>query len=55
VLGAKLLVRPGIKISKGDVIEVRGRQVEVASVHQRFDILGKHDHNEVGGNIKGDL
>jgi len=55
VLQAKILVPPHIKVVKGDVIEVVGRLVEVASVQPRIDVLGKHDHNEVGGNIKGDI
>lgn len=54
-LQAKILIGPGVRISKGDVIEVSNRLVEIASVHQRFDVFGSHHHNEVGGNIKGDI
>jgi hypothetical protein len=55
VLQAKILILPHVKLTKGDVLQLRGKSVEITAVHQRFDVLGKHDHNEVGGNIKGDL
>lgn len=55
VLGAKLLVPAHVKLKNGDVIEVLGRQVEIASVQPRVDVLGKLDHQEVGGNLKGDM
>jgi hypothetical protein len=55
VLQAKLMVQVHVTIKKGDVLHIAGRRIEVAGIHQRFDILGKHDHNEVIGDIKGDL
>jgi hypothetical protein len=55
VLQAKLLVLPDILLGRGDVIQVLGRNVEIASIQPRVDVLGSHDHNEVGGNIKGDM
>jgi hypothetical protein len=54
-LQAKILVGPAVLVSEGDVIKVAGRIVEVASIHQRFDVFGRHHHNELGGNIKGDI
>lgn len=54
-LQAKLLVAPTLKVSRGDVIEVRGRLVEVESVHDRIDIFGRLNHLEIGGNLKGNI
>lgn len=55
VLQAKFLVSPHLAVSKGDVFIISGRNVEVAAIHPRVDIFGKPHHQEVGGNIKGDL
>jgi len=55
VLQAKLLLPAGVALKKGDVIQVLGRLVEVASIAPRVDVIGKLDHNEVGGNLKGNL
>lgn len=55
ILQAKLLVGPLVKIKKGDVIQFRGRLIEIESVHERLDVLGRPHHQEVGGNIKGDM
>lgn len=55
VLQAKILVSPTTRISKGDVISIMSRLVEVASVHQRNDIFGNLHHLEIAGDIKGDM
>ncbi len=55
LLDAKILVPPQTAIGNGDVIQVAGKLVEVAGVHPRISVLGKLDHLEIGGNIKGDM
>jgi hypothetical protein len=54
-LTSKILVHPRLQISKGDVLQLYGRNVEVSAVHIRIAVSGKTDHLEVQGNIKGDL
>lgn len=55
ILAAKILLPPHVKTVLGDVIRVRGYLVEIASIQPRTDVLGKLDHFEIGGNIKGDM
>lgn len=54
-LQAKILIGPAVRVSKGDVLLILDRRIEIASVHQRLDVFGHPHHNELGGNIKGDL
>jgi len=54
-LQAKILIGPLVKISRGDVLVVRGRHIEVESVHDRLDVMGRAHHQEIGGNLKGDI
>lgn len=54
-LQAKILIGTSVLISRGDVMLVRGRYVEIESIHDRIDVLGRPHHQELGGNIKGDL
>lgn len=55
VLQTKILIPAHIAVKKGDVIRVLGRIVEIASVQPRNDVFGRLHHQEIGGNIKGDL
>jgi hypothetical protein len=55
VLQAKILVPVHVSIKKGDVVLIAGNRVEVSGIHPRFNVLGRHDHNEVLGDSKGDL
>lgn len=55
VLQAKILIPLHIAVKKGDVIKVLGRNVEIASIQPRNDVFGRPHHQEIGGNIKGDL
>lgn len=55
VLQAKLLIGPTVKIARGDVIKTRGRLVEIESIHDRIDVCGRPHHQELGGNLKGDM
>lgn len=54
-LQAKLLIGPAVKISKGDVIAVQGRLVEIEGIADRLDLFGQLDHRELMGNLKGDM
>ena len=54
-LQAKILIGVNVLISKGDVIQVYGRNVEIESIHLRLDVFGRPHHQELGGNIKGNL
>lgn len=55
VLQAKILIPIHVAVKKGDVIKVLGRLVEISSVHPRNDVFGRPHHQEIGGNIKGDM
>jgi hypothetical protein len=55
VLQAKLLIPAHVAVKKGDVIRILGREVEIASIHLRLDVFGQSNHQEIGGNIKGDM
>lgn len=54
-LQAIILIPPTIAIAKGDVLKVSGRLVEVSSIEPRNDIFGRLHHQEIRGNLKGDM
>lgn len=43
-----VLLPPSHDIEIGDRLEILGFQLEVNSITPRLDIMGRHDHNEVG-------
>jgi hypothetical protein len=55
VLQAKILIPIHVAVKKGDVIKIAGRLVEIASIQPRNDVFGRPHHQEIGGNIKGDM
>lgn len=55
VLQAKILIPVHVAVKRGDVIRVQGRLVEIASIQPRDDVFGRPHHQEIGGNVKGDL
>jgi hypothetical protein len=55
VLQAKILIPATVAVKKGDVIKILDRLVEITSIQPRLNICGILDHQEIGGNIKGDL
>ncbi len=42
-----ILLEPKTSATHDSIIEFRGDMYVVKSIHERFDIRGKHDHNEV--------
>lgn len=48
---ALLLLPPTFGVEIGDKIEVMKYALEVVSVHPRLNIMGNHDHDEVGLNV----
>ncbi|BBI61676.1 hypothetical protein HSBAA_29820 [Vreelandella sulfidaeris] len=43
-----VLLPPTLPIAMGDLVEVMGYSFEVESIQPRLNIMGRHDHNEVG-------
>ncbi len=43
-----ILLPPTLAVGIGDRVEFLGFQLEVESLTPRLDIMGRHDHNEVG-------
>ena len=43
-----VLLPPRLDIQIGDRLEILGFQLEVSAMTPRLDIMGRHDHNEVG-------
>lgn len=43
-----ILLPPTLGVEIGDKVEVMGFELEVESLTPRLDIMGRHDHNEVG-------
>lgn len=54
-LQGNILIPPTVTITEGDVIKILGRIMEVDSIEPRNDVFGRLHHQEVRGNIKGDL
>lgn len=55
VLQAVILIPPTFQVSKGDVIKILGRTIEIEGIEPRNDVFGRLHHQEVRGNIKGDM
>lgn len=47
VIIAKILFPVKVVLGQGDKFAIAGLQLKVEGIHQRFDTLGQHDHNEV--------
>lgn len=47
VVDGKILVSPLLMVQRGDRVEILGTQYGVATIHPRFDVWGKHDHQEI--------
>lgn len=44
---SRLLFLPRTKINIGDKVEIHNIELRVETIHPRFDVRGRHDHNEV--------
>jgi len=44
---SRLLFKPLVKISIGDKVTVHNIELKVETLHPRFDVRGRHHHNEV--------
>lgn len=44
---SRLLFLPTVQLSIGDRVTVHGVQLKVETMHPRFDVRGRHHHNEV--------
>lgn len=55
VLQAVILIPAKTEIAEGDVIKILGRNIEVEGIEPRLDIFGQLDHQQIRGNIKGNL
>lgn len=42
-----LLAKPNVDIQPGDIVTVVGRRVRVQAIHPRFEVTGRHDHNQI--------
>lgn len=41
-----ILLTAGTQALQHDIIELRGRQMEIMSMHRRYDVTGRLDHHE---------
>jgi hypothetical protein len=48
VIQGILLFKPAVAIAMGDRIQISGMELRVASLQPRWNVLGRHDHDEVG-------
>jgi hypothetical protein len=44
---ARLLFLPPVEIGLDDIVVIQGIKLKVVNVHTRFDVFGRHDHNQV--------
>ena len=44
---ARLLFLPPVDIAMDDIVVIRGIKLKVVNKQTRFDVFGRHDHNQV--------
>jgi hypothetical protein len=53
IADAKLLLPPALHVFLGDHFTINGFELLVTKIEPRYNVLGKHDHNEIDFAVAG--